>query len=71
MDREALQSRLVRGQIGFWKAEWLIQKQRDQIAYLQCQGRDSSRARRCLGMLIERRRWYEREVERVREKLAQ
>ena len=71
MDREALQKRLVRGQRGAWKEEWLVQKQREQIAYLEGQGRDTFRARRCLGMLIDRRRWYEREIERVRKMLAE
>jgi hypothetical protein len=67
-----MERRLARAQKGAWKAEWQIQKQRDHITYLERQCRDSSSsARRYLNFLIERLRWYEREIERIRKEMAE
>lgn len=71
MDRKIIHKRLIQARIGAWKVEWQILKQHARVAYLQDQGCNSSRARGCLKLLIDNLRWYEREIERLRKKLAE
>jgi hypothetical protein len=71
MNRKIIHKRLAQAQIGVWRVEWQILKQRDHIDYLQGQRCNSSRARGYLRLLIDNLRWYEREIERLRNKLAE
>jgi len=52
------------------QAEWKVQKQRDLIAYLQSQQRDTRSAHQVLNMLIKNQRWYEQKIERITSKCA-